>query len=85
MLEVCRVPHGTGLCAGAVASDSQNPKNPIAEVSVEDIKALADHVDAALLPSTASRKLPEWFAKLQDAVALNCCKGDASGERGAAQ
>ena len=59
--------------------------SPIAEVSVEDIKALADHVDAALLPSTASRKLPEWFAKLQDAVALNCCKGDASGERGAAQ
>ena len=51
----------------------------------EDIKALADHVDAALLPSTASRKLPEWVAKLQDAVALNCCKGDASGERGAAQ
>ena len=49
------------------------------------IKALADHVDAALLPSTASRKLPEWVAKLQDAVALNCCKGDASGERGAAQ
>ena len=92
MLEVCRVPHGTGLCAGAVASDSQNPSeitadrgSPIAEVSVEDIKALADHVDAALLPSTASRKLPEWFAKLQDAVALNCCKGDASGERGAAQ
>ena len=33
--------------------------SPIAEVSVEDIKALADHVDAALLPSTASRKLPE--------------------------
>ena len=59
--------------------------SPIAEVSVEDIKALADHVDAALLPSTASRKLPEWAAKLQDAVALNCCKGDASGERGAAQ
>ena len=59
--------------------------SPIAEVSVEDIKALADHVDAALLPSTASRKLPEWVAKLQDAVALNCCKGDASGERGAAQ
>ena len=51
----------------------------------QDIKALADHVDAALLPSTASRKLPEWVAKLQDAVALNCCKGDASGERGAAQ
>ena len=44
-----------------------------------------DHVDASLLPSTASHKLPEWFAKLQDAVALNCCKGDASGERGAAQ
>ena len=59
--------------------------SPIAEVSVEDIKALADHVDAALLPSTASRKLPEWVANLQDAVALNCCKGDASGERGAAQ
>ena len=59
--------------------------SPIAEVSVEDIKALADHVDAALLPSTASRKLPEWVAKLQDAVALNCCKGDASGECGAAQ
>ena len=57
----------------------------IAEVSVEDIKALADHVDAALLPSTASRKLPEWVAKLQDAVAMNCCKGDASGERSAAQ
>ncbi len=59
--------------------------SPIAEVSVEDIKALADHVDAALLPSTAPRKLPEWLAKLQDTVALNCCKGDASGERGAAQ
>ena len=59
--------------------------SPIAEVSVEDIKALADHVDAELLPSTASRKVPEWVAKLQDAVALNCCKGDASGERGAAQ
>ncbi len=57
--------------------------SPIAEVSVEDIKALADHVDAALLPST--RKLPEWLATLKDAVALNCCKGDASGERGAAQ
>ena len=57
--------------------------SPIAEVSVEDIKALADHVDAELLPSTASRKLPEWVAKLQDAVALNCCKGDASGERAA--
>ena len=86
-LEVCRVPHGTGLGIGAVALNFQNPKKPnrCREVSVEDIKALADHVDAALLPSTASRKLPEWVAKLQDAVALNCCKGDASGERGAAQ
>ena len=60
-------------------------KNAVKLISVEDIKALADHVDAALLPSAASRKLPEWVAKLQDAVALNCCKGDASGERGAAQ
>ena len=59
--------------------------SPIAEVSVEDIKALADHVDAALLPSTASRKLPEWVAKLQDAVALNCCKRRRVGERDASQ
>ena len=58
---------------------------PSPTVVSQDIKALADHIDAALLPSTSSRKLPEWFAKIQDAVALNCCKGDASGERGAAQ
>ena len=60
--------------------------SPRVSLEAEEIKeALAGHVDAALLPSTASRKLPEWVAKLQDAVALNCCKGDASGERGAAQ
>jgi hypothetical protein len=40
---------------------------------------------AALVRAQATSRLPEWFAKLQDAVALNCCKGDASGERGAAQ
>ena len=74
-------PPSTSPCSDITADRG----SPIAEVSVEDIKALVDHVDAALLPSTASRKLPEWVAKLQDAVALNCCKGDASGERGAAQ
>ena len=74
-------PADTSPCSDITADRG----SPIAEVSVEDIKALADHVDAALLPSTAPRKLPEWFAKLQDAVALDCCKGDASGERGAAQ
>ena len=55
-------------------------------LEAEEIKeALAGHVDAALLQPISPRKVPEWFAKLQDAVALNCCKGDASGERGAAQ
>ena len=57
----------------------------IAEVSVEDIKALADHVDAALLPSTAPRKVPEWLLALTDTLTAKCCVGDASGERGAAQ
>ena len=40
---------------------------------------------AALVRAQATSRLPEWFAKLQDAVALNCCKGDASGERDASQ
>ena len=59
--------------------------SPIAEVSVEDIKALADHVDAALLAPTSPRKVPEWLVALKDALTAKCCVGDASGERGAAQ
>ena len=57
----------------------------VAEVSVEDIKALADHVDAALLAPTSPRKVPEWLVALKDALTAKCCVGDASGERGAAQ
>ena len=62
----------------ACALEQYAPKPELHAVKLSD-------VDAELLPSTASRKLPEWVAKLQDAVALNCCKGDASGERGASQ
>ena len=75
-------PPSTSPCSDITADRG----SPIAEVSVEDIKALADHVDAALLPSTASpRKVPEWLLALKDALTAKCCVGDASGERGAAQ
>ena len=77
-----KAPHDTPTAARVSTQIRQKPEAVLRHFFAE---ALADHVDAALLPSTASRKLPEWVAKLQDAVALNCCKGDASGERGAAQ
>ena len=57
-----------------------SPTAPLAQIALQSALRAA-----ALVRAQATSRLPEWFAKLQDAVALNCCKGDASGERDASQ